>query len=152
MVVGLIKKLSGELVELDRLSSSWQLRSVKTGSAIDELPAHLISQWWCRDRGGRAQTPDVEFGYPGINAHVENLMQQEVASTAMSCGISPNALAPNCRDQTIRVRVPCCQTDECEWHRTGTVVSLGELMQAHGQQLTVQGKCITSTAHSASWH
>ena len=138
LAVALVNKHSGELVELDRGSSSWQLRSVATGSAIDKLPADLISQWRRRDGGGRALTQDVEFGYPGINAHVANLMQQEVASTAMSNGSSPNASAPNWRGQTIRVRVPCCQTVEFEWHRTGTVVSLGGLMRALGQQFTAK--------------
>ena len=65
-------------------------------------------------------------------------MQQEVEATAMSTGISPNALAPNWCAQTIRVRVPCWQTVGFEWHRAGTVVSLGELMQALGMQFTAR--------------
>ena len=38
----------------------------------------------------------------------------------------------------LRVRAPCRWTHDFEWHRTGLVVSLGELMQALGNQFSAK--------------
>ena len=64
LVVGLVNKHSGELVELDRRCASWWLRVLAPGSASRTLPPREITQWFCRDASRPAGEVDLQFGHP----------------------------------------------------------------------------------------
>ena len=68
MVVGLISKHPGEVVELDRRRSGWQLRAVTRGSASVAPLAAAHAQWYCREHSERAGHADCDIDYPiGVN-------------------------------------------------------------------------------------
>ena len=138
LVVGLAKKHSGELVELDSRRSGWQLRAAVPGSASATLPAGAFTQWLRRQGGGPAGRMEFQFGYPGGLLDVRRSMRCEVMDMVKQRGIDALDLAPDWRSQITRVRAPCRGTDEFEWHRTGLVVSLGELMRALGKQFSAK--------------
>ena len=54
----------------------------------------------------------------------------------MESGLRMTDLFPAWRRQRYRVLVPCVGTDKYQWHRTGQVVSLGELFMALGRKWT----------------
>ena len=96
---GLVKKHSGELVELDRM---------------------FLRREGCKPAGRM----DFQFGYPGSLKEVRRSIRFQVMDMVERHGIHAVDLAPNWRLQIFRVRAPCRWTDEFEWHRTGAVVSL----------------------------
>ena len=77
-------------------------------------------------------------------------MQLQATAMAQKRGINPRDMLQYWRAQVIRARIPCRGTVEFERHRTGEVVSLGELMRALGKQFTAK-QLYVFTAHSASW-
>ncbi|CAK0843072.1 unnamed protein product, partial [Prorocentrum cordatum] len=62
LLVGLVKEHSGELVELDRRGSGWEVRAVAPGSASAAL-TQGSEQWLCCDGGAPAGKVDAEFGH-----------------------------------------------------------------------------------------
>ena len=65
-------------------------------------------------------------------------MRRQLRGMVKRHGIGALDLAPDWRLQISRVRAPCRGTSDFEWHRTGLVVSLGELMQALGNQFSAK--------------
>ena len=125
LVLGLVKKRTGELVELDRMLSGWQLRAVAPGSASVALLSGTVTQWLCREGGEPAGRIDFQFGYPGSLKEVRRSIRFQVMDMVERHGVHAVDLAPDWRLQIFRVRAPCRWTDEFEWHRTGLVVRVG---------------------------
>ena len=76
---------------------------------------------------------DFQFGYLASLAHVTISMRRQLRDMVKRHGIGALDSAPDWRLQISRVRAPCRGTSDSEWHRTGLVVSLGELMEALGK-------------------
>ena len=138
LLVGLVNKHSGELVELDRLRFGWALKGVAPGSASAAAESLVRSQWVCREGGEAAGGPELEFGYFGSNNEVANRMSRAITAVAQQTGLWRNQLRADWDKQVTRVRVPCVGTAAFEWVRTGFVVSLGELMRALGLNYTAK--------------
>ena len=138
LLVGLVNKHSGELVELDRNRFGWELREVAPGSASADVAALARTQWACREGGEAAGAPEYEFGYFGVNHNVSVQMSLAVDVVATGHKLWRHHLRPDWASQVTRVRVPCFGTDAFEWRRTGLVVSLGELMRALGVNYTAK--------------
>ena len=125
----MINKHSGELVELDRRQVGWELRRVESGSASAALPVDLVYQRWRRPGGDLANRQNVELGYMNNKMHPAlKAMKNQARDMGKKSGISSYKLRPIWECQVYRVRVPCRETVDFEWHRTGVVVSLGELV------------------------
>ena len=134
----MINNHSGELVELDRRQVGWELRRVDSGSASAALPVDLVYPWWCRPGGDLANRPDVELGYMNNKSHPSLMaMKNQARDMGQKSGIPSYKLRPYWEFQVYRVRVPCRETADFEWHRTGVVVSLGKLRQL-GKQFTAK--------------
>ena len=138
MVLGFVKKRTGELVELDRMLSGWQLRAVAPGSASASLLSGTGTQWLCREGREPAGRLDFQFGYPASLVQVRRSMRRQVMDMVERHGIGAPDLAPHWRFQIFRARAPCRWTDDFEWHRTGSAVSLGGLMRALGKQFSAR--------------
>ena len=76
LVLGLVKKRTGELVELDRMLSGWQLRAAAPGSASASLLSGTVTQWLCREGGEPAGRLDFQFGNPASLVHVRRSMRR----------------------------------------------------------------------------
>ena len=138
LVLGLVKKRTGELVELDLKHSGWQLRAVDPSFDSASLLRGTGTQWLCREGGVPAVRNDFQFGYPAGVVHIRRSMACQVRDMVGRHGIGAPDLNAHWRFQIFRARAPCRWTHDFEWHRTGLVVSLGELMQALGKQFSAK--------------
>ena len=108
-----MNKHSGELVELDRSHSGWELHPVAPGYASAAPPGN---QWVCRDGAQPSGAPDTEFGHFGADIRIARRMREEVLSVAnaeaeafdraLSRRMREEALQANWAAQESRVRAP----------------------------------------------
>ena len=125
------RKHTGEIVELDRTTSSWKLYDLASGSANVFSTSR---QWYCQKDQQAVDTPkDPDWGYPvGHDAH--RRMNEEIQRVCrQNPRVSYAKLLPDWKAQTLRTVVPCVSTTDFEWRRTGQVVTLGELFMALGK-------------------
>ena len=72
-VVGLEKKHSGEIVEMDRMKMTWKLLPVTPDSAS----VKWSRQWNCKADGSPADPPrDEEYGYPRAQDSITQMLEQ----------------------------------------------------------------------------
>ena len=76
---------------------------------------------------------DFQFGHLASLAHVTISMRRQLRGMVKRHGIGALDLAPDWRLQISRARAPCRGASDFDWHRTGLVGSLGELMEALGK-------------------
>ena len=97
LVLGLVKKHTGELVELHRRSSGWQLRAVAPGSASASLLHGTGTPWLRREGGGPAGRMDFQFGCPGSLVQVRRSMRCQHMDMVERHGIDAPDMAPDLR-------------------------------------------------------
>ena len=135
-ITHLVKKHSGEVVELDPRTQEWRLLNI---SAVPG-PARTVShhQVLCMPDGcTRSQSQDkslsaYDCGYSANRDHLHNQYQQIRAQLGHP-DLKFDMLLPNWKGQWNRLQVPCAKSDKYMWFRTGDVITLGELFLVLGR-------------------
>ena len=133
---------SGEVVELDRARTSWHLRrkSAPGSASAGSVPEWQSPQWHCLEHGRPVgQSTDKpgrdEYGRSAV-MNVKSYMEDQAKHAATRMGLKHHDFLPAWDEQTNRVLVPCKNADEWQWHRSGPVITLGELFMALGKNYT----------------
>ena len=75
---------------------------------------------------------------------LDDVDTQAVAVAKGLVGVCPPDLRPDWPAQVSRVVVPCVGDASHQWHRTGPVVTLGEMFLALGTKYTAKAIPVTS--------
>ena len=105
-IVQLVTKHGGEVVELNKMETSWVLRPVAPSSASVEWS----EQWYCKEGGECVDEKDLEYGFPPSNDD-QLMMSEEIKRVARETDLSHTTFSPNWADQKCRSVVPCAGTD-----------------------------------------
>ena len=133
-IAQLIKKHSGEVVELNPKTQEWRL--VKSGKAFN----FKEEQIWCMPNGytGYYRKHDSPSSYDcGRTWNRECVLRQRrQCYYYQHKDLSVEELMPNWDGQWNRLQVPCRGTKQYMWFRIGKITTLGELFLALGRDCT----------------
>ena len=150
-ITQLVSKHAGEIVEVDRNKTYWVLRPKSGPGSASSNSGPLHIQLYCVDGGGRVGTKGVgECGLGAVGLNVELSAQTtKVASTLE--GVKPAHLLPDWPAQTSRVVAPCKNAANHLWHRTGPIITLGEMFMVLGKKNVRRRRYTPAFARAASW-
>ena len=134
VIVHLVYKHAGEIVELDVRDCIWTLEAAPPGSASADTPDEL----YCKQNKNTVDRADPEFGWPGVLKELSLFTFKEIEKIKqLRCQIRTKDLFPDWTKQVTRITCPCMDPD-CgyEWARDGMVMTLGELFMVLGKKHT----------------
>jgi hypothetical protein len=137
-IVGLVNKHSGELVEVaagNRPDPDQGLPMAKWTliSAGQSLTADLPEQYWVWEDG---LTAEERGETPFLVSEDENMLFHKQVRAVATTDEELKGLEPDWRRQRYRILCPCRNSDNYMWVRTGSVSSLGHLLDVLNDTFT----------------